>query len=92
MVQASSIVLVTVIISSIETNLNFLPILFEVISAFATVGLSTGITANFAVASKIVLVFAMYIGRVSILILIAAIIGDPKPSTLQYPEENLLVG
>ncbi|MEM8830782.1 MAG: TrkH family potassium uptake protein [Cyanobacteria bacterium P01_G01_bin.19] len=89
---AASIVLVTVIISSIDTEFRFLPILFEVISAFATVGLSTGITSSFAVASKVVLVFAMYVGRVSILILIAAIIGDSSPSSLQYPEENLLVG
>ena len=89
---AGSIVLLTVLISAIDTEFEFLPILFEVISAFATVGLSTGITSSFAVASKIILVFAMYTGRVSILILIAAIIGDPSPSTLNYPEENLLVG
>ncbi|MEO1004496.1 MAG: TrkH family potassium uptake protein [Cyanobacteria bacterium J06638_38] len=89
---AASIVFVTVLIASIDTQFNFLQILFEVISAFATVGLSTGITSSFAVASKFILVFAMYVGRVSILILIAAIIGDPRPSTLQYPEENLLVG
>ena len=89
---AASIVLVTILISSIETQFSFLPILFEVISAFATVGLSTGITSSLAVASKVILVFAMYVGRVSILILIAAIIGDPSPSNLQYPEENLLVG
>lgn len=89
---AASIVLVTILISSIETEFNFLQILFEVISAFATVGLSTGITSSFAVASKVILVFAMYVGRVSILMVIAAIIGDPRPSTLHYPEENLLVG
>ena len=89
---AASIVFITILISSIDTDFEFLPILFEVISAFATVGLSTGITSSFAVASKVLLVFAMYIGRVSILILIAAIIGDPSPSSLQYPEENLLVG
>lgn len=89
---AASIVLVTVLIAVIDPQFNFLPILFEVISAFATVGLSTGITSSFAVASKVILVFAMYVGRVSILILIAAIIGDPRPTTLQYPEENLLVG
>ena len=89
---AASIVLVTILISAIDTEFNFLPILFEVISAFATVGLSTGITSSFAVASKVILVFAMYVGRVSILILIAALIGDPRPSSLQYPEENLLVG
>lgn len=89
---AASIVFITILISSIDTEFDFLQILFEVISAFATVGLSTGITSSFAVASKVFLVFAMYIGRVSILILIAAIIGDPSPSSLQYPEENLLVG
>ncbi|MCC0175418.1 ATPase [Waterburya agarophytonicola K14] len=89
---AASIVLVTILISAIDTEFDFLPILFEVISAFATVGLSTGITSSFAVASKMILVLAMYIGRVSILMVIAAIIGDPSPSSLQYPEENLLVG
>ncbi|MGF1587710.1 MAG: TrkH family potassium uptake protein [Pleurocapsa sp.] len=89
---AASIVFVTILISSLETQFDFLPILFEVISAFATVGLSTGITSSLAVASKVILAFAMYVGRVSILILIAAIIGDHSPSNLQYPEENLLVG
>lgn len=89
---AASIVFITILISSIDSDFNFLQILFEVISAFATVGLSTGITSSFAVASKVFLVFAMYIGRVSILILIAAIIGDPSPSSVQYPEENMLVG
>ena len=89
---AASIVFITILISSIDTDFDFLQILFEVISAFATVGLSTGITSSFAVASKVMLVFSMYIGRVSILILIAAIIGDPSPSSLQYPQENMLVG
>ena len=88
----ASIVLVTILISSIDTQFNFLQILFEVISAFATVGLSTGITSSFAVASKVLLVFSMYIGRVSILMVIAAVIGDPRPTSLQYPQENLLVG
>ncbi|WP_019509003.1 TrkH family potassium uptake protein [Pleurocapsa sp. PCC 7319] len=89
---AASIVLVTILITSIEHHFDLLPVLFEVISAFATVGLSTGITSSFAVASKVLLVLAMYFGRVSILIVIAAIIGDPSPSSLHYPEENLLVG
>ena len=89
---AASIVVITVLISLVEPNINFIQLLFEVISAFATVGLSTGITASLTTAAKLFLVFAMYIGRVSILLLIAAFIGDAKPSSLQYPEENLLVG
>lgn len=87
-----TIFIATLIISYIEKNLNALAILFEVISAFATVGLSMGITASLSPLSQLVIVAVMYIGRVGIIILIAAIIGDPRPSVIQYPEENLLVG
>ena len=89
---AASIVIVTILISLVEPEINFIQLLFEVISAFATVGLSTGITASLNTTAKLILVFAMYIGRVSILLLIAAFIGDAKPTSLSYPEENLLVG
>jgi trk system potassium uptake protein TrkH len=34
----------------------------------------------------------MYIGRVGVLLLVLAIMGDPKPTSVEYPEENLLVG
>ncbi len=89
---AGAIIIVTVLIAAGETEFDFLQILFEVISAFATVGLSTGITASFSTLSKVILIFSMYLGRVSVLILIAAIIGDARPTSLHYPEENLLVG
>ncbi len=89
---ATCIVICTILISLVETQLEFIQILFEVISAFATVGLSMGITASLSTVAKLILVFAMYIGRVSILLVIAAIIGEVRPSSLHYPEENLLVG
>jgi trk system potassium uptake protein len=89
---AASIVFITILVSSLEANSELVPVLFEVVSAFGTVGLSTGITSSLSVASKLLIVLAMYIGRVNILLLIAAIIGDPSPSSLHYPEENLLVG
>jgi trk system potassium uptake protein TrkH len=34
----------------------------------------------------------MYVGRVGIILFMAAIVGDPQPSSVNYPEENLLVG
>ncbi|VEP16345.1 Potassium uptake protein, TrkH family [Hyella patelloides LEGE 07179] len=89
---AASIVVVTILISLVEPNLVFIQIFFEVISAFATVGLSTGITASLHSTAQLILICAMYIGRVSILLLIAAFIGNVKPTSLHYPEENLLVG
>lgn len=87
-----TVALATIAISIAEPKLNFINILFEVVSAFATVGLSTGITAGLSSFSKLVLVATMYIGRVGILLLISAFLGDPRPSAIQYPEESLLVG
>jgi trk system potassium uptake protein len=82
----------TIAISIADPKLNFINILFEVVSAFATVGLSTGITAGLTSFSKLVLIATMYIGRVGILLLISALLGDPRPSNVLHPEESLLVG
>ncbi|ACK71236.1 potassium uptake protein, TrkH family [Gloeothece citriformis PCC 7424] len=76
----------------IDGTYNSIHIFFEVISAFCTVGLSTGITAGLGAVSKLLLVLSMYTGRVGVLLFMAAIIGDPRPRSIQYPEENLLVG
>jgi trk system potassium uptake protein TrkH len=77
-----------------DPELAFIQILFEVTSGFGTVGLSTGVTLTdgFSVFAKLVLIASMYIGRVGILLLMSSILGDPKPSFVRYPEENLLVG
>ncbi|MGL5804729.1 MAG: potassium transporter TrkG, partial [Xenococcaceae cyanobacterium] len=63
-----------------------------VISAFATVGLSMGITAKVSAVGKLILIATMYTGRVGVTLLMAGILGDPRPSSVQYPQENLLVG
>lgn len=90
--SALSVIFITFMISLIESDFDAINILFEVISAFATVGVSTGITASLSTASKLVLIITMYVGRVGILLFMAAIVGDPRPSRIKYPEENLLVG
>lgn len=73
-------------------ELEFMQVLFEVVSAFGTVGLSTGITAKISAIGKLVLIATMYIGRVGVLLLMSVAVGDPKPTTFKYPEESLLVG
>ncbi|MCG9891708.1 MAG: TrkH family potassium uptake protein [Thermosynechococcaceae cyanobacterium MS004] len=90
--SAVTVVVATVFIAISDPELDFIRILFEVVSAFGTVGLSTGITAELTAFSKLVLVATMYIGRVGILLLISALLGDPRPSVINYPEESLLVG
>ena len=88
----TTVVLATMLISLTDAELNFIQILVEVMSAFATVGLSTGITASISAAAKLVLIATMYVGRVGVLLLMSALLGDPQPTTIRYPEENLLVG
>jgi trk system potassium uptake protein len=88
----ATVVVMTTLIALSDPQVNFIQILFEVVSAFATVGLSTGITAGLSIFAKLVLVATMYIGRVGVLLLMGAILGDPSPSAVRYPEENLLVG
>lgn len=90
--SVATVIFSTTAIAILDPAISFIQVLFEVVSAFATVGLSTGITADLSEASKVVLIATMYSGRVGILLLIAALLGDPRPTTIQYPEENLLVG
>ncbi len=88
----ATVIVATVLISITDPKLAFIQILFEVVSAFGTVGLSTGITATISTAAKLILILTMYIGRVGVLLLMSSILGDPRPSRIHYPEENLLVG
>jgi trk system potassium uptake protein len=67
-------------------------VLFEVISAFSTVGLSTGITAELPPAGQMVIIALMYIGRVgTITVATALAMGDGR-RPYRYPEENPIVG
>ncbi|MGB7890361.1 MAG: TrkH family potassium uptake protein [Microcoleus sp.] len=81
-----------ILIEMTNPELKFIEVLFEAVSAFATVGLSTGITAKISVMGKLVLIATMYIGRVGVLMLMSAAVGDPKPRPFKYAEESLLVG
>jgi trk system potassium uptake protein TrkH len=82
----------TILVSIGSQGIDFLPILFEVVSAFATVGLSTGITASLSQFSKLVIILIMYIGRVGILLLMASFYQNTKPKVIRYSEEDLLIG
>jgi trk system potassium uptake protein len=66
--------------------------MFEAVSAFATVGLSTGVTAQFSDPGKYVLIFLMFIGRVGPITLFAALASRRKFQYYQYPKEDVIVG
>lgn len=71
---------------------NVLALIFEAVSAFGTVGLSMGVTAGLTAASKLLLCFVMFIGRVGSLSLFVLLVRDAAPSRVRYPEERIMVG
>lgn len=80
------------LLATFQPQLPFLKLLFETVSAFGTVGLSMGITSDLTLASKIVIMFTMFIGRVGPLTLLIALSGSQPKAVFQYPEENIMIG
>ena len=74
-----------------EPTIDFIDLLFESVSAFATVGVSTGITPSLSVGSKIVSMLVMYIGRLGPLTVVS-LWSFARPSSVRYPDGNLAIG
>lgn len=70
---------------------DFLRLLFEAVSAFGTVGLSTGITPALTPVGRIAIILTMFIGRLGPLT-IAYALAQQRRVTFRYPEENIMVG
>jgi trk system potassium uptake protein TrkH len=75
-----------------ETRGLFLELLFETMSAFGTVGLSTGATATLTPLSKALITITMFVGRLGPLTLAYALARRGQESRFQYTEENIMVG
>ena len=75
-----------------ESSGKFMEILFEAVSAFGTVGLSTGITSSLSSSGRIILILLMIIGRLGPLTLVFAMNRKSKTSSIQYPEEKIMIG
>ncbi len=67
-------------------------IIFEVTSAFGTVGVSTGITPDLSILSKVIIILFMFIGRIGFVSFLLSIAGKKRELTYRYPEERLMVG
>lgn len=67
-------------------------ILFEVTSAFGTVGLSLGITSKLTTASKLILILLMFIGRVGVISFILMFKSSRNNEKFRYPKERISIG
>ena len=97
--QALSVALlaVAVVVGSTAMLLLLTPfglsqVLYEVVSAFATVGLSTGITAQVGVPGQLVLVALMFLGRLGPITLASALALRSRPRLYEVPQERPLIG
>ena len=83
--------IITLVIVSIE-DFTLEQTIFEVISAFATTGLSLGITADLGTISRILIICTMFLGRLGPMTFALALGGSNKVEKIQFPKENILVG
>ena len=75
------------------SGVGFTDALYEAVSALATVGVTTGITPELSVISKLMIIVFMYFGRVGILtISLGFLMGDRAQERYRYADTNLLIG
>jgi trk system potassium uptake protein TrkH len=77
---------------SVETPHHWLALVFEAVSAFCTVGLSTGITELLTPWGKLILVVVMFVGRLGPLCLAIHLSRPAQPARITYPREEISVG
>jgi len=105
--KAMSVVLISTIVIAIATMAilmtelgetphslsrgKFLELLFEVVSAFGTVGLSTGVTEGLSQYGKLILSLVMFVGRLGPLVIVLAV-SRPEAPRYYYAEEEIMSG
>ena len=80
------------LLSITEGDKNLIDVVFEQVSAFATVGLSTGITASLSLSGKSLILVSMFVGRIGTLTLALALSDRVASSNYSYPTAHLLIG
>ena len=92
LVLGSSMVVLGTLVLLRGTSLPTDQVIFEVVSAFGTVGLSTGITADLPPSGQLMLTLLMYVGRVGTITLAASLALGERRMPFRYPEEHPIVG
>jgi len=92
------IIIISTTLLLLTENISLMQTLFEVASAFGTVGLSTGdggvlsLSGLFSSAGKIIISITMYTGRLGPLLLSIAIVKGRYPQRYRYPEGKIIIG
>ena len=89
---AATLVIFVTMMMSITENASFLRIMFEVVSAFGTVGLTTGITTSLTDCGKMWIIITMFAGRVGPVTVALALALRTRKGMIQYPEGKINIG
>nr|WP_273124894.1 TrkH family potassium uptake protein [Bacillus weihaiensis] len=85
------VILGILLLNITENQTPFLDLMFEVVSAFGTAGLSTGVTAGLTAIGKQMIIFTMFIGKLGPLTLMFSLATKSKDK-IRYPQEEILTG
>jgi len=91
MLSLALVIAVTMVLATLEDRA-FLRILFEAVSAFGTVGLSTGITPELSDPGRIILMLTMFAGRLGPLTLAYALQPRAEKELYRHPEGKIIIG
>ena len=89
---ASLLVLLSTLALMVSDGLELLPALFEVTSAFGTVGLTLDVTCNLSTFGKVLISVIMFLGRVGPITFIVALAARQRTPRYKYPEEDIAIG
>ncbi|OHD36379.1 MAG: hypothetical protein A2015_04375 [Spirochaetes bacterium GWF1_31_7] len=88
----SLIITALFILTISDSKQDFIKLAFETISAFGTVGLSGGITAELSSIGKLIIIILMFIGKTGPLTLFSAVANHKKSVKIQYPSADVMIG
>lgn len=91
-VSATFVFLVIFALTFTDGEKPLITLIFEAISAFATVGLTMGITMSLSAAGKLILVLTMFAGRVGLLSLALSLSSEEDNVNFRYPDTHIMIG
>ncbi len=91
-INATLTIVATVIIMALQPLLNFEDVLFEVLSAIGTVGMTVGITRDLDIIARVILIVLMYCGRLGSLSFALVFAQKNTSAPMRQPQEKIIVG
>ncbi len=91
-INATLTIIATIVIMALQPLLNFEDVLFEVLSAIGTVGMTVGITRDLNIISQVIIIVLMYCGRLGSLSFALVFAQRSASASVRQPQEKIIVG